>query len=60
MDFELQGYEVNCIGGGVAMYVDKNLNYKVVDSKVSNYYNSYYLQMKQIFLFWGKFKSDTN
>lgn len=39
MDFDLEEYEVNCInrnnknGGGVALYVDKNLNYKVVESK---------------------------
>lgn len=38
MDFELKGYEVYWIneknknGGRVAMFVDKNLNYKVVDS----------------------------
>lgn len=38
LDFELEGYEVNFVnrrnksGGGVAVYVDKNLNYKVVES----------------------------
>lgn len=38
MKFELEGYELNCInrknksGGGVAIYVDKTLNYKVVES----------------------------
>lgn len=38
MDFELVGYEFNCLngknksGGGVAAYVDKNLNYKVVEN----------------------------
>ena len=37
MDFELDGYELTCInrvnmnGGGVALYVDKNFNYKVVE-----------------------------
>lgn len=37
MDFEIEGYELTCInrenknGGGVALYVDKNLNYKVVE-----------------------------
>ncbi len=36
VDFELDGYEFNCAnrknkcGGGVAVYVDKNLNYKAV------------------------------
>ena len=36
-DFEMDGYEMtyknreNKIGGGVALYVDKNLNYKVVE-----------------------------
>ncbi len=36
MDFELDGYELNYInrknksGGGVAIYVDKDLNYRVV------------------------------
>jgi len=38
MNFELEGYEVNYVnrknksGGGVALYVDKTLNYKVVES----------------------------
>ena len=38
MDFELEGYELNCVnrknksGGGVAMYVDNNLNYIVVEN----------------------------
>lgn len=38
MDFELNGNELNFInrknksGGGVAMYVDKNLNYKVIEN----------------------------
>ena len=38
MDFELDGYELNYInrknksGGGVAVYVDKNLNYRVVQN----------------------------
>ena len=37
MDFEIDGYELTCInsvnknGGGVALYVDKNFNYKVVE-----------------------------
>ena len=38
MDFEMDGYEFNYvnrrnkIGGGVAVYVNKNLNYKVIES----------------------------
>lgn len=38
MDSELDGYEFNCVnresksGGGVAVYADKNLNYKVVEN----------------------------
>lgn len=38
MDFELEGYEFHCVnrknksGGGVALYVDKHLTYKVVEN----------------------------
>lgn len=37
MDFELNGYGMVCVnretklGGGVALYVDKNFRYKIVD-----------------------------
>ncbi len=37
MDFEIEGYEMTCnrenkTRGGVALFVDKNLNYKVVEN----------------------------
>lgn len=42
VDFELNGYELNYInrknkkGGGVALYVDKRLNYKIVENMTTN------------------------
>ncbi len=40
-DFEFNGYEMNFInrknkkGGGVALYIDKSINYKVVENIIT-------------------------